>query len=460
MGNQSISGRIMQAHCITRPYSTMTRRLLRCLAFGIALLGAISAHGEVITVASSLPKDFLAIYKRAIEAQYPGTRIQYVNFPATHTTSFLRDRAPGNRPDVFWGSAPDIFLMLRRHDLLEFLGKADDPGIPEYIGHLRINDENGYFKGQALSGYGVMWNVRYLKARGIRPPGNWQDLAHAAYFGHVVMSSPSRSSTTHLMIEAILQDKGWQDGWSLILRIAANCGLISERSAGVPSTVSNGRFGAGLVVDFLGLSARHAGNPVAFTYARPTVVSVANIALIKGARNPSGGKRFIDFTLSAAGQALLLHPEIGRLPVRPASYASLKDSETYSQIDDVLAQSIAEYDPEVSETRYRIVGAIFDQLITYRHQELVDLNRLLLQTQQALARHPNPLAEALVEKAQALVFSPPISEKRIPELQKISDTPVDIARLASYEAEWGRLAKTRYTEARLLIEQAQSRIRP
>lgn len=459
MENQSITGLTMRQPWITHSDSTMTRRLLRLLALVVALLGAVSAHGEVITVASSLPKDFLAIYKHTIEAQYPGTRIQYVNFPATHTVSFLRDRAPGNRPDVFWGSAPDIFLMLRRHDLLEPLGKIGDPGIPEYIGHLRINDENGFFKGQALSGYGVMWNARYLQARGIPPPGNWQDLAQAAYFGHVVMSSPARSSTIHVMLEAILQDKGWQEGWALILRIAANCGLIAERSAGVPSSVSNGRFGAGPVVDFLGLSARQAGNPVAFTYARPTVVSVANIALIKGARNPLGGKRFIDFTLSAAGQALLLRPEIGRLPVRPATYASLKDAASYPQIDDVLAQAIVDYDPHVSETRYRIVAAIFDQLITYRHQDLVDLNRLIQQTRQILATHPDPLAEADIENAQALVFSPPISEKRLPELQNISDAPADIARLAAYEAAWGTLAKARYAQARLLVEQAQTRIR-
>ena len=46
--------------------------------------------------------------------------------------------------------------------------------------------------------------------------------ADARYFGHVVMSSPSRSSTTHLIFESILQGKGWDAGWSLILRMAGN----------------------------------------------------------------------------------------------------------------------------------------------------------------------------------------------------------------------------------------------
>lgn len=458
MGHQSISGRIMQQHGTPQHDSNMARRIMRFLALAIVLSCAVHAQAEVITVASSLPKDLLAIYKRAIEAEYPGTRIQYVNLPATHTASFLRDRPSGQRPDVFWGSAPETFLMLRRHNLLELLEKADPPGMPALIGHLRINDQEGYFKGQALSGYGVMWNTRYLQARGIAPPASWQDLARAEYFGHVIMASPSRSSITHVMLEAILQDKGWQDGWSLIMRIAANCGLISERSAGVPSSISNGRFGAGLVVDFLALSARQAGNPVAFTYARPKVVSIANIALIKGARNPSGGRRFIDYTLSAPGQALLLRPEISRFPVRPGPYAGSQNADPHAAIDDLLAQSFANYNAAVSEKRYRIVGAIFDQMITYRHQDLVDLNHLLLRTQLALERHPDAQAETLLGRARALIFSPPISDEHLPELQKIGDTPTDIARLASYEAAWGRLAKARYTEARLLLDQAQARL--
>lgn len=431
----------------------MTRRLLALAT----LLCALSAHSEVITVASSLPRELLAVYKRAIEEQHPNIRVQYVNFPATHTVSFLRDRPPGNRPDVFWGSAPDTFLLLKHHDLLEALGKVGAPEIPEYIGHLRINEAQGYFKGQALSGYGIMWNVRYLKARNIPPPSDWHDLAKPDYFGHVIMASPARSSTTHLMLEAMLQEKGWQEGWAQILRIAANCGHIAERSAGVPSAVSNGRFGAGLVVDFLGLSARQAGNPVEFSYTRPTIVSVANIGLIKGAKNPDGGKRFIDFALSATGQALLRRPEIGRLPVLPGSYAKQKDAYPYPQINDVLTQSIATYDPRVSETRYQAIGAMFDQLITYRHHDLTDINRLIHKARDTLSRHPDPTAAALVDKAQALIFTPPISETRIQKLNKSAGTPADIAQLATLEAEWGRLASDNYARARRLAEQALSR---
>ena len=107
---------------------------LRLLAAVAALLWAVAVRGEVITVASPFPKELLMAYKRAIEEHYPGLRVQYVHFPATNAVSFLQDRAPGTRPDVFWGSAPDTFLALRRNGLLEQLGDLGDKGIPERIG--------------------------------------------------------------------------------------------------------------------------------------------------------------------------------------------------------------------------------------------------------------------------------------------------------------------------------------
>ena len=416
--------------------------LLRRVLLGAALLaGALAARAELITVASPFPKELLMAYKRAVEERYPGLRVQYVHFPATNAVSFLQDRAPGTRPDVFWGSAPDTFLALRRNELLEPLGSLGDSAIPERIGRLQVNDPEGYYKGQALSGYGIMWNTRYLAARGITPPRDWRDLARAEYFGHVVMSSPSRSGTNHLMVEAILQGEGWHDGWALILRIAANCGMIADRSSGVPNSVVSGRFGAGLVVDFLGLSARYSGQPVDFTYARPSVVSVANIALVRGARNPAGGKRFIEFTLSAAGQELLLRPEISRLPVLPAVYTLPQVPRTYPRVKDVVERTVADYDSDLSETRYPLVGAIFDQLVTHRHQDLVEVARMLHTAERLLAARPDRQAAAWLDEARALVFRPPVEEGEARLGRRSGHERADIALIAAREAEWGRQAE-------------------
>jgi phosphoglycerate transport regulatory protein PgtC len=181
----------------------------------------------------------------------------------------------------------------------------------------RSTDPDGLYLGQALAGYGLMWNTRYMAANKLPAPRQWADLIKPVYFGHVAMSSPSRSGTTHLTVETMLQGEGWEKGWSQLLQIAGNSAAITERSFGVPDGVNNGQFGIGLVIDFFGLAGKYSGFPVDFVYPDVTAVVPANIALVAGGKNPAEAKKFISYTVSTEGQQLLFDPKISRLPILP-----------------------------------------------------------------------------------------------------------------------------------------------
>ncbi len=171
---------------------------------------------------------------------------------------------------------------------------------PAKVGNYPINDPKGFYLGQALAGYGLMWNTRYLTANKLPAPTQWADLVKPVYFGHVAMSSPSRSGTTHLTVETMLQGEGWDKGWSQLLQIAGNSAAITERSFGVPDGVNNGQFGVGLVIDFFGLAGKYSGFPVEFVYPDVTAVVPANIALVAGGKNTAEAKKFIAATPSRA----------------------------------------------------------------------------------------------------------------------------------------------------------------
>jgi phosphoglycerate transport regulatory protein PgtC len=80
-----------------------------------------------------------------------------------------------------------------------------------------------------------MWNTRYMAANKLPAPKEWADLVKPEYFGHVAMSSPSRSGTTHLTVETILQGEGWEKGWTQLLQIAGNCAAVTDRSFACPT---------------------------------------------------------------------------------------------------------------------------------------------------------------------------------------------------------------------------------
>ncbi len=418
-------------------------------AFGVAACAFAFmsfAAAETVTVITSFPKELTSAYKKGFETRFPNDKLEVLNKNTAAGIAYVREQPAGNRPEVFWASAPDAFEVLASSKLLQ---KADaaNPAVPARIGNYPINDPEGFYYGQALAGYGIMWNTRYLAANKLTEPREWADLVKPEYHGHVAISSPSRSGTTHLTVETILQGEGWQKGWAQILAIGGNCAAITERSFGVPDGVASGQFGVGLVIDFFGLAARNSGMPVEFVYPSVTAIVPANIALVAGSKSPDAGKRFIQYTLSEDGQQLLLDKQISRLPVLPATYA--KAPAGYPNPFTGKIQAKVNFDSNLSESRYYVVVALFDQLVTFRHKELAAATKAIHEAQKRVGNRPS----RELDQARALVLTPPVDDKQASDKALAAVFSADkkdaeaSKRRAQLEDEWTSKAKANYAKA-------------
>ncbi len=424
-------------------YLTLCRHLI---AATITALFAGATLADTISVVTSFPKELTAAYKKAYEAKYPQDKLEILNKNTAAGIAYVREQPAGSRPEVFWASAPDAFEVLSSQKLLVKIGPGS-PSIPAKIGNYPVNDPEGFYRGQALAGYGLMWNTRYMAANKLPAPKEWADLIKPVYFGHLAISSPSRSGTTHLTVETILQGEGWTKGWAQVLAIGGNSAAITERSFGVPDGVSNGQFGIGLVIDFFGLAAKNSGMPVEFIYPSVTSIVPANIALIDGAKSSEAGKRFIEFTLSEEGQTLLLQKEISRLPVLPSIYA--KAPAGYPNPFGGKIQAKVNFNANLSESRYYVVVSLFDQMITFRHKELAAAMKAIHDAERRLSGK----ASAQLDEARKLVLSPIVDEKQIGdkkllELFKAKKTDAEASKTkAKVEEEWASRAKANYARA-------------
>ena len=423
----------------------------------IALCCAAAQAQQQLTIVTSFPRDLTDVYKKAFETRNPGVKVEVLNRGTSSAIAYVREAPAANKPDIFWASAPDAFEVLANEKLLEKYPGAN-PKVPAKIGAYPINDPEGFYYGQALAGYGLMWNTRYMKANKLPDPREWLDLVKPVYFGHVAISSPSRSGTTHLTVETILQGEGWEKGWQQVLMIAGNCAAITERSFGVPDGVNNGQYGIGLVIDFFGLSARASGFPVAFVYPSVTAIVPANIGLIANAKNAELGKRFIAFTLSEEGQQLLLDPKISRLPVLPTTYARAPAG--YPNPFGGKIKPKVNFDSELSQSRYYVVNAMYDQTITFRHRELVAATKAIHEATARLAAKKNAKAQQLLAEARELAFSPIVSEAKSKDkefLALFSQTKRDALKtkqLTGLEEYWNSTARKNYVRAAELANQA------
>lgn len=156
----------------------------------------------------------------------------------------LLDTANAENVDLVLTSSPMLLQHLQEHQkLAPFSGApaASQRLVPESIRATSV--------AVAMSGFGLLINRSALTTRHLPAPADWDDLTDPRYQGALLMSSPSRSDTNHLMVESLLQQKGWLKGWQTLLASAGNLVTISSRSFGVADKIKSGLGVAGPVID-------------------------------------------------------------------------------------------------------------------------------------------------------------------------------------------------------------------
>src|SRR5574341_311037 len=440
----------------------MKRGVFVVLSGALFLLTGIAAARDVVIV-TSFPKELFETYKKTFEAKHPGTTVVINSKQTNAGVTYLRETRAKPDADIFWVSAPDAFQTLDAEGLLEQYAPPKEimARIPAKIGNFPIHDPEGRYFGFAVSGYGLMWNKHYLQAKRLPAPKEWTDLTDPRYHGHLVISAPSRSGTTHLTIEVILQAYGWEKGWALLLNSGGNMGSITERSFGVPEAVNTGQYGIGVVIDFFGLSAIASGFPVDFAYPSLTSVVPASVGIVKGGPNAENARAFVNYLLSDEGQTLLFSKEIARLPVIPDLYARAPAG--YPNPFKMELGGV-DFNNKLSSGRRNVVNSMYDHLITFRHAELKAAWASIYRAEEAIAKASGKdvmPAKGMVAEARRLVTSIPVDAKRASD-KEINSAFTDKAMAdvkSKLETEWDTFAKANYGKAKETAEAAVAALR-
>ncbi len=427
-------------------------------ALALSATGAL-ADGK-ITIITSFPDSMTGPIEAAFEAAHPEYDLEVLNKKTSAGVKFIQEIAGENTADIFWASAPDAFEVLKADGLLADVSIQSE-GIPDKIGAYPLNDPDGKYYGFAGAGYGIMWNERYLQANGLEPAMEWGDLAAAEYHGHVGMSAPSRSGTTHLTVETLLQGDGWDSGWAQWKRIAGNFRTVTERSFGVPDGVNTGNFGLGIVIDFFGFSSKASGFPVDFAYPTVTALVPANVGVVSNAPNEAGAVAFIEYLLTPEGQTVLLDPAIMRLPINPTTYENAPEGFPNPFEDSTIGATV-QFDVAKSGARYNLVNSMFDVMITYRLDDLREAVGALHKAEARYAETGNAEAKALIDEAWALIDANPIDEAQSLDAEfagiftkrRKKETDEVGERQAEIEQRWDAFVLDNYSRATELANKA------
>lgn len=377
----------------------ITRR--RALALAAGLLGTpagaqTATPRQTVVVLTAYPEEVTSRYEAAFEKANPAYRLQFVWRMPHEALPYLQE--PGQHGvSVYWSASPRTYQALKRSGSLRRLD-VDREALPARIGGTTISDPDGMFVAAETAAYGYATNPQRLAALGLATPADWADLADARWDGQIALPIPSRVGYAPVMVDIVLQAYGWERGWAVWSAIAAHSAFVDAGSTFVTDEVASGRRAIGLTIDFFAASAVASGAPVRFAYPRHSGVNPAHIALTAQAPNPEGGLAFARFVLSDEGQALLAHPSIRKLPVRPSAYAKLP-KDYYNPFEAARQGGLA-YDNTKGQERNGLVTALFEQAFVVDHAECATLWRQLAAAE--AAGRPNAAA------ARALLEAPPI----------------------------------------------------
>jgi len=337
--------------------------------------GQQTIENELVII-SSHSKGILDSFKAAFEKytndvlKTPVT-LRYSYYSSEDCYKLAKEWAGKPKADIWWGGGVTLFQTAAKENLLLKYKCKDWGKIPTSLFGLPARDADGSWTGYAVSGFGLAINLDYLKKYNLPEPKTWMDLLNPAYRGHIVMCTPTRSSSTHQMVEIILQGMGTDAGWAYLRKMAVNVGLFTGRSGDVINDINKGEHGIGLVVDYYGFESYAAGYPVKLVY--PSDYSYANpdsVAILSGATHPNASRLFIDYLISEEGQKLGMGIEqrgvkdpSPRLPVRT-------DLALPSYLPDLTKMKMIAFNDTLSNARWRDVNTVYEETIEKKHAEL------------------------------------------------------------------------------------------
>lgn len=295
--------------------------------------------------------------------------------------------------DVVLSSSPFLMEELYKRNQLASVSYSNE--MPEWLVPFVLPKRNKVVS-VGYSGAGLVWNNDYLKANQLQIPNQFKDLVAFEYFGHITMSTPSRSGTTQMMIESILAKHGWLKGWAIILNVGANLGTVSSRSFGVADYVAKGQFGVGPTIDSYALVLPKQFQHVGFGYDSDFTLMPTYIGVLKNSGENESTQSFITLLLSKGVQDSMVNSDFAK--------HSIKDDSLYSEKNPPL-------NLEKLMKREKLVNIIFDEAITKRLPELQDLWHSIAELESITAS--NPELSTRVSHLKQQLFLIPMTEEEI-----------------------------------------------
>jgi len=263
-------------------------RMIAALAFGAALLtGPGRAEAEQKLVVYSANDSTLNDLVFAAFAKETGVEVEPVSTGSGVLVKRLQAEKGRPQADIIWGISR---ALLETNKAYFAPYKTEEAAaVPT-----EFRDPEGLWTGTNVHLLVITQNTKAMPAG--EGPKIWSDLLDPKYKGKIAFTDPANSGSAYSNATMLIEHWGGGDaGWAKLKALFANAKILN-RSTLVFQGVGNGEYPLGMSLEYAGPLWASNGAPVATIYPSDgTLALMEGVAVVRGAPNPEGAKRFVDY---------------------------------------------------------------------------------------------------------------------------------------------------------------------
>lgn len=280
---------------------------------GTAAAPGSGAPATTVRLYTSYNQPEVGALVAAYRAAQPGVSIEVFRAPIGQLGARIatEERSGGIRGDVLLLSDPLSMQQYASRGVLRQWSPPEAPAVPS----------------EARSD--TFWGVTTSDVVVVHQPGkgpkSWQELTSPRYRDRVAFPDPSFAGSAFGALGYFALADGY--GLDYYRRLKANGAVQVQAPGDVIAGVAEGRFSAGMTLDFLARDAVAKGSPVEISAPAPGAVRLyAPVAVFQASAQPQAAEAFAGFLLTRPAQESLA--KLDRHPIRadvPAKAAPVKE---------------------------------------------------------------------------------------------------------------------------------------
>ena len=281
---------------------SITRAAL-ALALCATGLPALAQDKGQINLLCSVELEWCALMAQSFERE-TGIKVNMIRKSTGEVLAQLTAERANPKNDVWFGGTGDPHLQAAEQGLTEVHKSPALPRLQDWAQRLAQAADH---KSVAvyLGPLGLAYNPEVLARKKLAPPKCWKDLARPEYKGEVQNSNPNSSGTSYTALATFVQLWGEEPAFEFMKAMHPNVSEYTRSGAGPVKNAARGE--TGIAIGFLALAAGEIKQGLPLKTLVPcegTGYEIGAMSLVKGARQADAAKRFYEWSLTPAAQAL------------------------------------------------------------------------------------------------------------------------------------------------------------